>query len=57
MLRRSGMPEATLAAIVQHTPVRRLGTPDDVAAACAWLVSEEAGFVTGQVVCPNGGEI
>jgi NAD(P)-dependent dehydrogenase (short-subunit alcohol dehydrogenase family) len=56
MLRRSGMPEATLAAIVQHTPVRRMGTPDDVAAACAWLVSDEAGFVTGQVLCPNGGE-
>jgi NAD(P)-dependent dehydrogenase (short-subunit alcohol dehydrogenase family) len=56
MLRRSGFPESALAAIVSHTPVGRMGTPDDVAAACAYLVSEEAGFVTGQVVCPSGGE-
>jgi NAD(P)-dependent dehydrogenase (short-subunit alcohol dehydrogenase family) len=37
------------------TPVRRAGRPDDIAAACAFLVSEEAGYVTGQVIGVNGG--
>lgn len=37
------------------TPVRRAGRPEDIAAACAFLVSEEAGYVTGQVIGVNGG--
>ena len=37
------------------TPVRRVGRPDDIAAACAFLVSDEAGYVTGQVIGVNGG--
>jgi NAD(P)-dependent dehydrogenase (short-subunit alcohol dehydrogenase family) len=37
------------------TPVRRAGRPDDIAAACAFLVSEEAGYITGQVIGVNGG--
>jgi len=38
-----------------RTPVRRPGRPEDIAAACAFLVSEEAGYVTGQVIGVNGG--
>jgi 2-hydroxycyclohexanecarboxyl-CoA dehydrogenase len=38
-----------------HTPVRRVGRPEDIAAACAFLVSEEASYVTGQVIGVNGG--
>jgi NAD(P)-dependent dehydrogenase (short-subunit alcohol dehydrogenase family) len=44
--------------IEQHastTPVRRAGLPEDIAAACAFLVSDEASYVTGQVVGVNGG--
>jgi NAD(P)-dependent dehydrogenase (short-subunit alcohol dehydrogenase family) len=37
------------------TPVRRAGTPDDIAAACAFLCSEEAGYITGQQINVNGG--
>lgn len=37
------------------TPVRRVGRPEDIAAACAFLVSEEASYVTGQVIGVNGG--
>jgi NAD(P)-dependent dehydrogenase (short-subunit alcohol dehydrogenase family) len=39
----------------QQTPVRRPGRPEDIAAACSFLVSEEAGYVTGQVFGVNGG--
>jgi NAD(P)-dependent dehydrogenase (short-subunit alcohol dehydrogenase family) len=38
-----------------QTPVRRVGRPEDIAAACAFLVSEEASYVTGQVIGVNGG--
>ncbi|MFJ5306907.1 SDR family NAD(P)-dependent oxidoreductase [Streptomyces sp. NPDC088350] len=38
-----------------RTPVRRAGRPEDIAATCAFLVSDEAGYVTGQVVGVNGG--
>ena len=40
---------------IQGAPVRRIGVPDDIAAACAFLVSEESSFYTGQVMSPNGG--
>jgi len=40
---------------VDGAPVRRIGQPEDIAAACAFLVSEDAGFTTGQVISPNGG--
>ncbi len=39
----------------QATPVRRVGRPDDIAAACSYLVREEASYVTGQVIGVNGG--
>ncbi|NUU23524.1 MAG: SDR family oxidoreductase [Streptomycetaceae bacterium] len=38
-----------------RTPVRRPGRPEDIAAACAFLVSDEAGYITGQVFGVNGG--
>jgi len=37
------------------TPVRRAGRPEDIAATCAFLVSEEASYITGQVIGVNGG--
>jgi NAD(P)-dependent dehydrogenase (short-subunit alcohol dehydrogenase family) len=39
----------------QTTPVRRIGRPEDIAAMCAFLVRDEAGYVTGQVLGVNGG--
>ncbi|MBO2447701.1 SDR family oxidoreductase [Actinomadura barringtoniae] len=38
-------------------PVGHLGTGDDIAAACVFLCSEEAGFITGQVLGVNGGAV
>jgi 2-hydroxycyclohexanecarboxyl-CoA dehydrogenase len=48
---RLGDIKATIAA----TPVRRMGRPEDIAAACAFLISEEAGYITGQILGVNGG--
>jgi 2-hydroxycyclohexanecarboxyl-CoA dehydrogenase len=41
--------------VVKRIPVGRMGTPEDVAAACAFLCSEDAGYITGQVIGVNGG--
>lgn len=41
--------------IEQRIPLRRLGRADEVAAAVAWLASEEAGYVSGSVLNVNGG--
>jgi 2-hydroxycyclohexanecarboxyl-CoA dehydrogenase len=38
-------------------PVGRLGSPEDIAATCAFLCSHEAGFITGQVIGVNGGMV
>ena len=42
-------------AVAARTPVRRAGTPEDIAAACAFLCSDEAGYITGQLIGVNGG--
>lgn len=44
-----------IAAIVAEVPVRRMGQPDDIAAAVAFFVREDASFVTGQVLYVSGG--
>ena len=41
----------------QSTPVRRVGRPEDIAAACAFLVRDDASYVTGQVIGVNGGRV
>ncbi|MGH3261320.1 MAG: SDR family NAD(P)-dependent oxidoreductase [Trebonia sp.] len=42
-------------ALVKAIPLRRLGDPDDIASAVAFLVSDEASFITGQTVSVSGG--
>ena len=44
-----------LAALADETPLGRIGTPREAAAAIAFLASDEASFLTGQIVAPNGG--
>ncbi len=47
--------EGDLAALADETPLGRLGTPEDVAAAVCWLADEAAAFVTGQIIGVDGG--
>lgn len=42
-------------AAVAASPMKRAGKPEDIAAACSYLVSEAAGYVTGQTISVNGG--
>lgn len=41
--------------VAKMTPVQRAGTADDIAAACEFLCSDDAGFITGQQIGVNGG--
>jgi len=49
------LPEAATAAMLQNTPLGRLGEPEDVAGAVRFLCSDEASFITGEVVLVDGG--
>jgi 3-oxoacyl-[acyl-carrier protein] reductase len=54
--RRVGVePEEFRKAAAERTPVRRVGYPDDIAAAAAFLCSDEASFITGQTLYVDGG--
>ncbi|PYJ09496.1 MAG: beta-ketoacyl-ACP reductase, partial [Verrucomicrobia bacterium] len=44
-------------AILQKIPLGKLGQPDDIAAAVAYLASAEAKYVTGQVLAVDGGMV
>ena len=46
---------ASMEQILARAPLGRAGTPDDIAVACAFLCSEEAGYITGQQINVNGG--
>jgi NAD(P)-dependent dehydrogenase (short-subunit alcohol dehydrogenase family) len=41
--------------VLAATPVGRIGQPEDIAHACAFLIAEEAGYVTAQIIGVNGG--
>lgn len=43
--------------LLQAIPVRRLGEPNDIANACAWLCHEDSGYVNGQTIGVNGGRV
>ena len=51
----AALPDAAKQAMLSTIPVNRPGTPEDVAAAVAFLASEEAGYITGQVLSVDGG--
>ena len=49
------MPEKVLEGMVKHTPVGRIGKPDDIANAYVWLASDASAFVSGTVLSVDGG--
>ena len=55
--RRSQDIDTYLEEMRQRVPLRRLATADDVAAACAFLTSNDASFITGVALDVNGGEL
>jgi 3-oxoacyl-[acyl-carrier protein] reductase len=52
-----GMPEKAVQSLVAHTPLGRIGQPEDVANAYVWLASDAASFVTGTVLSVDGGVV
>ena len=48
------LPAEVLPQLAQETPLGRLGTPEDIAHAVAFLASEQANFITGQVLTVDG---
>jgi 3-oxoacyl-[acyl-carrier protein] reductase len=52
-----GMPEKVLQTMVDHTPLGRMGQPEDIANAYVWLASNAASFVTGTVLSVDGGVV
>jgi len=53
----ASLTEADRMAITEETPLGRIGTAEEVASAILYLASPKAGFITGQVLSPNGGVV
>ena len=51
------LPADARAALVRQIPIERLGTPDDIAGVVAFLASEHAAYITGQVLVVDGGMV
>lgn len=51
----AGLPQEVKDKITESVVVKRLGTPDDIAEAVAYVSADGAGYLTGQVICVDGG--
>ena len=51
----AAMPTAALEAGLKSVPLKRMGKPEEIAAACLFLAGEQAGYITGQVLQVDGG--
>ncbi|MEU4316557.1 SDR family oxidoreductase [Nocardia sp. NPDC024068] len=50
-------PENMVKDMVNRLPLKRMGTPDDMAGALLYLLSDDASWVTGQIFCVDGGQV
>ncbi|MGW0180648.1 SDR family oxidoreductase [Nocardia sp. NPDC003345] len=50
-------PESMVKDMVNRLPLKRMGTPEDMAGALLYLLSDEASWVTGQIFCVDGGQV
>ena len=53
----NGFTEDDLAALKEATPLSRIGTPEDIAKTAFFLASDDASFITGQIISVDGGFI
>ena len=53
----SGLSEEIKKTIQSQIPLGKTGTPEDVASTAAFLASAEASYITGQVICVDGGMV
>jgi 3-oxoacyl-[acyl-carrier protein] reductase len=53
----TGLPESAVQDLTERIPLRRLGQPDDVAGLVSFLLSEDAAYITGQVLNCDGGMV
>ena len=51
------LPPETRQAVIDQTPLGRLGTPEEMAAVIRFLLSEESSFMTGHTLAASGGRI
>jgi len=51
----AGMPEEWKQRVIEMTPLRRMGRPEEIAYAVAFLASDEASFITGEILTVDGG--
>jgi NAD(P)-dependent dehydrogenase (short-subunit alcohol dehydrogenase family) len=54
---RTVVPREFIDGMLQGMPLARLGKPEDIVGTCLFLLSEEAGWITGQVVAVDGGQV
>jgi 3-oxoacyl-[acyl-carrier protein] reductase len=52
-----GVEPAVLERLIDATPMKRIGTPEEVAALVFFLLSDESGFTTGQTIVADGGRV
>jgi 3-oxoacyl-[acyl-carrier protein] reductase len=57
MATQTSVPAERLQAILSNLPLRRIGTTTDVVNTCLFLLSDEAGWITGQTWCVDGGTV
>jgi 3-oxoacyl-[acyl-carrier protein] reductase len=51
----ASLPPRVIEGLIKATPLRRIGQPEEIAQVAAFLASDGAAFITGQVISPNGG--